>query len=243
MAAVTLNPTCCPFNGQMTSCCPQHRFGGSKNKSGGQRPSHVPGRGRCAHRGRPHRPACPAASPGRQPALTLAASPGTESTHGPGPPPSFHSRVQSTGTFSREGNAVRAARAPYLTLTMWPSGRFCRQAFTTQAVCSRYVMTRLRGGRGAASEPGAGLGTAVAPSARAYPCVRSLVSRVHGHGPGTRARPDPPPLAPGPCALCTLTGGRAPWGGRVARGSPSAWAHACLQGAGGGRRRGGITIR
>lgn len=32
----------------------------------------------------------------------------------------------------------------YLTLTMWPSGRFCRQAFTTQAVCSRNVMTRLR---------------------------------------------------------------------------------------------------
>src|SRR4029434_8253489 len=33
---------------------------------------------------------------------------------------------------------------PYLTLMIWPSVSLCRWALTTQAPCSRYVITRLQ---------------------------------------------------------------------------------------------------
>lgn len=45
---------------------------------------------------------------------------------------------------ARERKQLREYNRFYLTLMMLPSGCFCRYAFTTQAVCSRYVMTRLR---------------------------------------------------------------------------------------------------
>lgn len=67
--------------------------------------------------------------------------------------------AKGQGRAPGERNEAATAGARYLTLTMWPSGCFCRQTFTTQAVCSRYVMTRLQDGAGA-SGPGLGDGRA-----------------------------------------------------------------------------------